>query len=138
MCGQGIHFAVLANLSTTAFPCLFTWTKLADTKFRAKVLTSSIIWPKELRHGKAELSALGAIWFINSHHSILSFHNSILKNDGTHLNSQKKVCLASHNSISNFLFSSLNSLIFELWVMETENAFWLLSISIIHNSIAFL
>ena len=50
-------------------------------------------------------SGLEAVWIGNSHHSILSFHNSILKNGGTHLNSQKKVCLASHNSVSNFFVS---------------------------------
>ena len=51
---------------------------------------------------------------------------------------KKKVCLASHNSVFNFLFPSLNSLIFELWVMETENTFWLFSVFITNNSMAFL
>ena len=56
-CGQGIHLAALANLSATAFPFLFTWTKLADAKFRAIVLTSSIMRPKELKQGRAKLRA---------------------------------------------------------------------------------
>ena len=34
------------------------WTKLADAKFRASVLTSSIMWPKELKQGRAELRSL--------------------------------------------------------------------------------
>ena len=36
------------------------------------------------------------------------------------------------------LFPSLNYLIFELWVMETENTFWLFLVSITHNSMAIL
>ena len=36
------------------------------------------------------------------------------------------------------LFPSLNYLIFELWVMETENTFWLFSFSITRSSMVFL
>ena len=36
------------------------------------------------------------------------------------------------------LFPSLNYLIFELWVMETKNTFWLFSVSITYNSMAIL
>ena len=43
--GQGIVLAALANLSATAFPCLFTCIKEADTKFKTKAFTSSRIWP---------------------------------------------------------------------------------------------
>ena len=65
--------------------------------------------------------------FLITQFSVSITHNS---NDGTH---SKKIVWQTIT-----LFSLLNSLIFELWVIEIENTFWLFSVSITHNSMTFL
>ena len=59
---------------------------------------------------------LTRVWIQETFGSSMS---SILKNNGTYLNSQKKVCLASHNSVSNFLSSNDG---WAFWEFERANS----------------
>ena len=70
----------------------------------------------------SSLHVLGAVWIGNSHHSILSFHNSILKNGGTHLNSKKKLVWQAITQFPIFCFhhSILWFLSYELWKLKTH------------------
>ena len=52
------YLASFANLSATALPLLLTCIKEKELKHKAKVLASSAMWPKEVRHVKSELMAL--------------------------------------------------------------------------------